>query len=147
MTPKQIRKYIEVENGSLEIEVDKEYAGIIWRSNLDKHICESITKEKENYRKSVTNHYYEEGYIKQLPMDPYSDKPLIYKLTDKGFILYSIGRDFKDDGGKYNEFESWEETQKGGDYILYPVFPKENQTPLNTEINDYFTDPNYNDNW
>ncbi len=40
------------------------------------------------------------GYLKELPIDPYSDKPLIYKKTENNFVLYSIGRNFKDDGGK-----------------------------------------------
>ncbi len=40
------------------------------------------------------------GYLKQLPIDSYSDKPLVYKKTEDNFILYSIGPDFKDDGGK-----------------------------------------------
>ena len=39
-------------------------------------------------------------YIKKLPIDPYSDNPLIYRKTDDGFTLYSIGGNFKDDGGK-----------------------------------------------
>jgi hypothetical protein len=40
------------------------------------------------------------GYLKQLPMDPWSDKPLVYKTTADGFMLYSVGSDFKDDGGQ-----------------------------------------------
>ncbi len=31
------------------------------------------------------------GYLKELPMDPFSDKPLVYKKTDDDFILYSVG--------------------------------------------------------
>lgn len=32
--------------------------------------------------------------------DPFTQKPLIYKLTDKGFLIYSVGENQKDDGGK-----------------------------------------------
>ena len=39
------------------------------------------------------------GYLKDLPMDPWSDKPLVYKKGDDGFMLYSVGDNFKDDGG------------------------------------------------
>jgi hypothetical protein len=39
------------------------------------------------------------GYLKTLPMDPWSDGPLIYRRTPDGFILYSVGVNFKDDGG------------------------------------------------
>lgn len=40
-----------------------------------------------------------EGYIQSLPMDPYSDGSLVYKITEDNFILYSIGKDFIDNGG------------------------------------------------
>ena len=35
----------------------------------------------------------------QLPEDPFSGKPFIYRTQGKGFILYSIGDDLKDNGG------------------------------------------------
>lgn len=37
--------------------------------------------------------------IDDIPMDPFSDKDFIYKRTAKGFTVYSVGPDFKDDGG------------------------------------------------
>lgn len=39
------------------------------------------------------------GYLPALPNDPYSDGPLVYKFTEDNFKLYSIGKDFSDDGG------------------------------------------------
>lgn len=39
------------------------------------------------------------GYIQSVPMDPYSNKPLVYKVTDGNFKVYSVGEDFSDDGG------------------------------------------------
>ncbi len=39
-------------------------------------------------------------YLKQLPMDSFSDKPLVYGTTDNNFILYSYGSNCVDDGGK-----------------------------------------------
>jgi len=39
------------------------------------------------------------GYLKALPQDPYSNGTLIYKPTETNFKLYSVGPDFKDDGG------------------------------------------------
>lgn len=38
-------------------------------------------------------------FLKELPMDPFSGKPFIYKLKEGEFVLYSIGRNLKDDGG------------------------------------------------
>lgn len=93
------------------------------------------------------NELVEQGYIKSIPMDPYSDKPLVYKLTDKGFILYSLGLNFKDDGGKYTSYESWQnDVRFEGDYIFWPVFPKENEATNNIYLEKYFTDPNYKSN-
>jgi len=41
-----------------------------------------------------------DAYLKELPMDPYTDKPLVYRRTAEDFILYSLGHNFGDDGGK-----------------------------------------------
>ena len=39
------------------------------------------------------------GYLKQLPMDPFSGRTLVYRRTDDSFTLYSFGPNFQDDGG------------------------------------------------
>jgi hypothetical protein len=41
-----------------------------------------------------------DAYLKELPIDPYTDEPLVYRRTADNFILYSLGHNFKDDGGK-----------------------------------------------
>jgi hypothetical protein len=53
-----------------------------------------------------------------LPMDPYSSGPLVYKLTDNNFILYSVAGDFNDNGGKHDP--KWAE-EGNGDYVFWPV--------------------------
>jgi len=58
------------------------------------------------------------GHIKELPMDPFSDKPLVYKQTIQSFTLYSFGADFDDDGGLHSKWGSGEE---GGDQVFWPV--------------------------
>jgi len=58
------------------------------------------------------------GYLKQLPMDPYSDKPLVYKRLDSNFMLYSLGADFDDDGGVHSK---WGKYSQGGDQVFWPV--------------------------
>lgn len=62
------------------------------------------------------------GYLKHLPMDPYSDKSLVYEPTDDSFTLYSIGADFDDDGGKHDD--KW--GADDGDYVFWPVKRPEN---------------------
>jgi len=65
------------------------------------------------------------GYLKEIPDDPYSDKPLIYKKVDGDFVLYSVGFDFEDDGGQvYRDDKGraklW--TDEGeGDAVFWPV--------------------------
>lgn len=39
-------------------------------------------------------------YLSVQPVDPFSGQPLIYRLEGKGFVLYSVGENMKDDGGK-----------------------------------------------
>lgn len=43
------------------------------------------------------------GILLELPLDPYSGKPLIYRTTESGFLLYSVGPDGVDDGGLHWE--------------------------------------------
>jgi hypothetical protein len=40
-------------------------------------------------------------YIKAVPVDLFSGKPLIYGLSGKGYLLYSVGANGKDDGGRW----------------------------------------------
>ncbi|MHC4216243.1 MAG: hypothetical protein ACYSWP_23060 [Planctomycetota bacterium] len=47
------------------------------------------------------------GYLKTIPMDPYSSEPLVYKRRGNDFLLYSIDQDFKDDGGTKDDLIFW----------------------------------------
>ncbi len=38
--------------------------------------------------------------LNAIPIDRFSGKPLIYRLSDKGYLLYSIGKNRRDDGGR-----------------------------------------------
>jgi hypothetical protein len=64
------------------------------------------------------------GYLRELPMDCFSDKPLLYKKTDDDFLLYSFGPNFTDDSGKpaYDDdgrIQMW--SDKNGDTVFWPV--------------------------
>jgi hypothetical protein len=39
-------------------------------------------------------------YLRTVPTDPHVGAPLIYRPSDDGFILYSVGQDGRDNGGK-----------------------------------------------
>jgi hypothetical protein len=53
----------------------------------------------------------------KLPVDPFSGKDLIYKRQAKGFILYSVGPDMKDDGG-LSPIAKVESLDDKGDIVL-----------------------------
>jgi hypothetical protein len=38
--------------------------------------------------------------LKAIPPDRFSEKPLIYRPGEKGYLLYSVGRNLRDDGGQ-----------------------------------------------
>lgn len=59
-----------------------------------------------------------EGYLQQVPIDPYSDASLIYKVTDSDFILYSVAENFMDNGGFAL---AWNESALWGDWVFWPV--------------------------
>ena len=64
------------------------------------------------------------GYLRQLPVDVYSDKPLVYRKTADSFILYSVGQNFMDDGGQVAAIDGkprkWG-TKDEGDWVFWPV--------------------------
>jgi len=66
------------------------------------------------------------GYLHAVPQDPYSDVPLVYRNTDEGFTLYSVGEDFTDDGGKKHQ---WLSGHRGEDYIYWPVPVRSQEEP------------------
>ncbi|MCK5428973.1 MAG: hypothetical protein KAI94_05850, partial [Anaerolineales bacterium] len=68
------------------------------------------------------------GYLAGLAMDPYSDGPLIYRKTNDGFTLYSVGTDFDDDGGEHGtdsegKVVSWinKWNIESGDAVFWPI--------------------------
>lgn len=73
--------------------------------------------EKSRYPATLSQ-LVTEGYLKELPNDPFSNKPLVYRPTQQGFILYSFGADLDDDGGRYSK---WGYGENGGDQVFWPV--------------------------
>lgn len=77
-------------------------------------------QDKGSFPKDL-NELLSNGYLNQLPIDPYSGKSLVYKRKDDDFMLYSLGKDFDDDGGTYNKYRQWGEGKWGGDHVFWPV--------------------------
>lgn len=87
----------------------------------------SILRYKEDKRQLPGNldQLVSTGYLKNLPMDPYSDASLVYKRIGDDFILYSLGADFDDDGGVYSH---WGKSVGGGDQVFWPVEKRKEKT-------------------
>ena len=79
-------------------------------------------QERGDYPKNLED-LFAEGFIKELPIDPFSDKPFVYKNTGDDFILYSVGEDFIDNDGEIyrddrGRVRMWPNT---GDVVFWPV--------------------------
>jgi len=53
------------------------------------------------------------AYLKRVPVDFCSGKPFVYKLRGKGFVLYSLGPNMRDDGGR-----TWREGDDFDDHVI-----------------------------
>jgi hypothetical protein len=58
-------------------------------------------------------------YVPSVPDDLFSGKPLVYRLTDHGYLLYSIGPNGQDDGGR-----SPYDTPRGDDLAIRMPLPE-----------------------
>ena len=58
-----------------------------------------------------------DAYIRNVPTDPFSGKPLAYEPMGETFLLYSLGLDFDDDGGTPSK---WGQGPDGGDQVFWP---------------------------
>jgi tRNA A-37 threonylcarbamoyl transferase component Bud32 len=61
----------------------------------------------------------EPKYVGTLPQDTFSGKPLIYRPTENGYILYSVGKNGRDDGGR-----SWSDNPPGDDLVIRMPVPE-----------------------
>ncbi len=101
-------------------------AGYCWKAQVDAVITTlAVIRFKQSTGNCPENleGLVVAGYLKKVPSDPFSDKPLVYKKTDGNFILYSVGLDFKDDGGKVYRDEKGKVRLWGdeGDTVFWPV--------------------------
>ena len=65
----------------------------------------------------------ESGYLREIPMDPFTDGPLVYKRLNDGFTLYSVGLNFTDNGGEHGTNNRGRAKMWGvnGDAVFWPI--------------------------
>jgi hypothetical protein len=63
------------------------------------------------------------GYMKELPLDPYSGKAFGYRVTGDDFLLYSWGLNLVDDGGLQGTGQNGAPRMyaENGDWVFWPV--------------------------
>jgi hypothetical protein len=54
-------------------------------------------------------------FLEMIPTDVYSGKPLSYRVVDRGVVVYSIGQDRKDNGGKLRQDDQSRSLEDGTD--------------------------------
>ncbi|MHC4371976.1 MAG: hypothetical protein ACYSW8_30595 [Planctomycetota bacterium] len=69
------------------------------------------------------NELLTQGYLKELPIDTFTDKPLVYRAEGADFILYSFGLNFIDDGGVSSTNSKGRPKQwaDNGDTVFWPL--------------------------
>lgn len=78
--------------------------------------------EKSRYPASL-GELVQAGYLDTLPADPYAAGPPAYKTVNQDFVLYSLGPNFKDNGGRSGTDRQgrphmWADK---GDTVFWPV--------------------------
>ena len=53
---------------------------------------------------------------REFAIDPFAEQSFVYRVTDDGFVLYSVGADGRDDGGRSVS----RVTDEGGDVLIWP---------------------------
>jgi len=68
--------------------------------------CHLYKAKHKDYPVSLKELFPE--FLSELPLDSFTGKDYIYRKKDKGFIVYSVGENLKDDGGKLGSPKRWE---------------------------------------
>ncbi|MBC8468649.1 MAG: TlpA family protein disulfide reductase [Planctomycetes bacterium] len=109
---------IEILYPAIKRSIENEYCG---RAEIQALITTlavlRYNNEKKGYPVSLSQ-LISAGYLNEPPKDPFSDKPLVYRKSQEGFILYSFGGDFDDDDGQHSK---WGLDEEGGDQVFWPV--------------------------
>jgi hypothetical protein len=58
------------------------------------------------------------AYVTAVPADPFNGTPLRYKGLDRGFLVYSVGEDGRDDGGKQEPQKVARESGESWDLVF-----------------------------
>lgn len=110
------------------IPAHKRVSQIAWRTKTGRlalvTVLAALRYEKQIGQYPVgLNELVKAGYLRKMPIDPYSDSPLVYRRTEDEFLLYSFGSNLMDDGGKLGlgrngKPRMWADD---GDWVFWPT--------------------------
>jgi hypothetical protein len=84
---------------------------LVSRTGLASRLYKSrMGKYPENLEALVPN------ILSEVPTDPFTGKPLVYRREGEGFIVYSLGSNEKDDGGRSTYMITQEVMDKDDDW-------------------------------
>jgi hypothetical protein len=97
---------------------DAEHRNVQLQQNL--HLAFALAAyQREHGRYPATLDALAPKYLPQIPNDLFSGKALIYRPSEKGYLLYSVGVNGQDDGGR-----SYEDDPAGDDLTVRMPLPK-----------------------
>jgi len=106
------------------------FSELRWRSHAWHDVTRTVLaikrwhKEHGQYPESL-GQLLGAGTLAPPPLDPYSDTTLMYRRTADDFVLYSRGRNLRDDGGtpEIDPDRPWGiwGTEEAGDVLFWPV--------------------------
>jgi hypothetical protein len=69
----------------------------------------AVALAAESYRQTHDGRWPEKltdvtpGFLRELPLDPYTDEPLGYRIHDDSIVIYAVGPDLVDDNGRIDD--------------------------------------------
>ena len=94
-----------------------------FRTKLLRHIARlrtaAVAVAAESYRKTHQGRWPEKlseltpELLRELPLDPYDGEPLRYHVQDDSIVIYSVGPDLVDDGGRIDDLDIFKCTDIG----------------------------------
>jgi hypothetical protein len=86
--------------------------------------------QRENGRLPESLEELVPSYVEHVPKDPFADAPLKYVIQESTYLLYSVGPDGIDDGGRRIN-----PRELSGDYPLDMIFPPPRPQPSQPTTN------------
>ena len=77
-------------------DTEKTYSAM--KEILQTHLAIHLFQLDENHLPETIDRLVPK-YLSSVPQDPFATGPMIYRLSDEGYLLYSVGANRQDDGG------------------------------------------------